>query len=81
MPEFDFYWQTFCYPEEPKLLPKGPVIEVVAHRDNSADNPANPDPNQDVGRGLDATDEMMFGVMELIEVGPRTASAETTGEE
>jgi len=81
VPEFDFNWQTFYYPEEPKLLPRGTVIEVLAHFDNSADNPANPDPNQDVGWGLDATDEMMFGVIELIEVGPRTASAETTGDE
>ncbi len=70
VPEFDFNWQTFYYPEEPKHLPRGTVIEVVAHFDNSADNPANPDPNQKVGWGLEATDEMMFGIVELIEIGP-----------
>ena len=81
VPEFDFNWQTFYYPEEPKLLTRGTVIEVVAHFDNSANNPANPDPHQDVGWGLDATDEMMFGVFELIEVGAETAHSAWTGEE
>ena len=74
VPEYDFDWQLFYYPEEPKLLPAGSVIEIVAVYDNSADNPDNPDPTRDVGFGLESTDEMMFGVFELIELG----SAEST---
>lgn len=81
VPEFDFNWQTIYYPKEPKLLPKGTVIEVVAHFDNSADNPANPDPNQAVRWGLEATDEMMFGVFELIEVRDETEPPTSTAEE
>jgi hypothetical protein len=81
VPRFDFNWQSFYYPDEPKRLPAGTVIEVVAHFDNSADNPANPDPNQAVGWGLDATDEMIFGVFELIEGWPETAVSPSTGQE
>lgn len=82
VPEYDFDWQLFYYPEEPKLLPAGSAIEIVALYDNSADNPDNPDPGRDVGFGLESTDEMMFGIFELIEVGPDEAakSAATGGE-
>ena len=75
VPEYDFNWQLFYYPEERKFLPAGSVIEIVAHFDNSADNPSNPDPNRDVGFGLQSTDEMMFGIFELIELGTDEASA------
>ena len=68
VPEYDFNWQLFYYPEKPKLMPAGTVIEIVAHYDNSAANPDNPDPTRDVGFGLESTDEMMFGVFELVEV-------------
>jgi len=70
VPDFDFDWQLFYYPEAPNLLPAGSVVEVVAHYDNSAANPDNPDPNRDVGFGFRSTDEMMVGIFELIEVGP-----------
>ncbi len=68
VPEYDFNWQLFYYPEKPKLLPAGTIIEIVAHYDNSAANPNNPDPTRDVGFGLQSTDEMMFGFFELVEV-------------
>lgn len=77
VPQYDFDWQLFYYPEEPKLLPAGSVIEIVALYDNSADNPDNPDPTRDVGFGLESTDEMMFGIFELIELGSEE-SAEST---
>ena len=77
VPEYDFDWQLFYYPEKPTVLPAGSVIEIVAHYDNSADNPDNPDPTRDVGFGLESTDEMMFGVFELIEA--ETAEAAATG--
>ena len=68
VPGYDFDWQLFYYPEQPKLVPAGTVIEIVAHYDNSAANPSNPDPTRDVGFGLQSTDEMMFGFFELVEV-------------
>ena len=70
VPEYDFDWQLFYYPQAPKRLPAGTVVEVVAHYDNSSDNPDNPDPTRDVGFGFQSTDEMMVGIFELIEVGP-----------
>ena len=82
VPEYDFDWQLFYYPEAPNLLPAGTVVEVVAHYDNSAGNPGNPDPTRDVGFGFQSTDEMMVGIFELIEVGPdeEAESASTGGE-
>ena len=46
-------------------LPRGTIVEAVAHYDNSADNPNNPDPNRDVTFGEQSTDEMMFGVFDF----------------
>ena len=69
VPEYDFDWQLFYYPEAPHLLPAGSVVEVAARYDNSTANPDNPDPTRDVGFGFQSTDEMMVGIFELIEVG------------
>ena len=46
MPHYDFNWQLTYELAQPKLLPKGTVIECTAHFDNSANNPYNPDPDQ-----------------------------------
>ncbi|HEY2840385.1 MAG TPA: hypothetical protein VGJ26_14610, partial [Pirellulales bacterium] len=46
---------------EPKLIPKGATLHCIAHFDNSADNPANPDPTQMVKFGDQTWEEMMFG--------------------
>ena len=82
VPEYDFDWQLFYYPEAPKLLPAGSVVEVVAYYDNSAANPDNPDSTRDVGFGFQSTDEMMVGIFELIEVarGEEAEAAATGGE-
>ena len=82
VPEYDFDWQLFYYPEAPKVLLAGSVVEVAAHYDNSAANPDNPDPTRDVGFGFQSTDEMMVGIFELIEVGPgEAAKPAATGDE
>lgn len=39
---------AFC---SPKALPADTVLEVVAHYDNSSDNPTNPNPDEVVGSG------------------------------
>ena len=41
--DWDFNWQNTYYFEKPLDLPKGSVLKVVAHYDNSA---ANPQPEQ-----------------------------------
>lgn len=48
VPNYDFNWQITYQLKEAKRLPKGTIIEVVAHYDNSAQNKFNPDPTKDV---------------------------------
>ena len=45
VPHYDFNWQLRYEFAEPKLMPKGTVLHCIAHFDNSADNLANPDPD------------------------------------
>ena len=66
IPEYDFDWQLFYYPEEFVPLPAGTRLDIVAHYDNSAANPNNPDPDKTVGFGLETQDEMMLQVIEFI---------------
>ena len=76
--KYDFNWQTFYYFEEPLELPAGTRIEVVAHWDNSADNPHNPDPTVDVRWGNESTDEMLIGFVDYVAAegkSPTPASA------
>jgi mono/diheme cytochrome c family protein len=80
VPDYDFNWQLFYYPKERVQLPRGTRIDVVAHYDNSAANPNNPDPNRAVTFGEQSTDEMMFGVFDFVAdagVAPTPATVET----
>jgi len=80
IPKYDFDWQLFYYPQQPVPLPAGTRLDIIAHYDNSAANPNNPDPNRAVGFGLETVDEMMFNVFEFIAdegVSPTPASDET----
>jgi len=61
IPKYDFNWQYQYYLRTPKMLPAGTRIHCTAHFDNSADNPANPDPEATVGWGQFTEDEMMVG--------------------
>ena len=61
VPRYDFNWQLSYYLEEPVLLPKGARIECTAWYDNSANNPQNPDPANEVRYGDQSWEEMMFG--------------------
>ncbi|REK12544.1 MAG: thiol-disulfide isomerase [Planctomycetota bacterium] len=61
VPRYDFNWQLWYLFDEPKLVPKGSRMVCTAYFDNSADNPANPDPSQTVNWGEQTWDEMMFG--------------------
>jgi hypothetical protein len=61
MPRYDFNWQTSYIFDEPLQLPAGTTLHCTAHFDNSADNPANPDPSKPVRWGDQTWEEMMIG--------------------
>lgn len=65
VPNYDFNWQTQYRLREPRLLPAGTQIVCTAGFDNSARNPANPDPGQRVRFGEQTWDEMCIGYMDL----------------
>jgi hypothetical protein len=65
VPNYDFNWQTTYIFTEPKYLPKGTKIIHTTWWDNSAQNPANPDPTREVPWGQQSWDEMLFGALSL----------------
>jgi hypothetical protein len=60
VPNYDFNWQTYYMFAKPLDLPAGAKIEARAWYDNSAANPANPDPKIDVRWGDQTWEEMQF---------------------
>lgn len=65
VPHYDFNWQLTYDLAQPKLLPKGTVIDCIAHYDNSANNKFNPDPTKEVRFGEQTWEEMMFGFFDV----------------
>jgi peroxiredoxin len=61
VPAYDFAWQTLYRLAEPLRMPPGTRLDCTAHFDNSAANPANPDPTKTVSWGDQTWDEMMIG--------------------
>jgi peroxiredoxin len=61
VPRYRFGWQLQYVLAEPKRLPAGTRLVVNAAFDNSARNPANPDPTVAVHFGEQSSDEMLFG--------------------
>jgi Flp pilus assembly protein TadD len=59
IPDWDLNWQAVYRLKEPLFLPKGSVISMRFHYDNSAANPRNPNsPPKRVRGGNQASDEM-----------------------
>jgi tetratricopeptide (TPR) repeat protein len=59
IPDWDPNWQSVYRYKEPVFLPKGSVVSMRYHYDNSAANPRNPNrPPRRVRGGNQATDEM-----------------------
>lgn len=58
VPRYDFNWQHVYAFSEPLLLDGISRIDFVAAFDNSADNPANPDPSRTVTWGDQSWEEM-----------------------
>ncbi len=64
IPRYDFNWQLRYDYAQPKFLPAGSRVRLTAVFDNSAGNPANPDPDKTVRWGPQTYDEMMIGYFE-----------------
>jgi hypothetical protein len=60
VPKYDFNWQTFYLFAKPLQVTRGSRIESSAWYDNSASNPANPDPKSDVRWGDQTWEEMQY---------------------
>ncbi len=67
---YDFNWQTVYLLQTPKVLPAGTRILWEMTWDNSAQNPANPDPARDVPWGDQTWDEMNAGWIRYRELPP-----------
>jgi len=65
VPRYDFNWQTTYFLREPMTLPKGTRLECTGWFDNSANNPANPDPGQTIYWGDQSWEEMNVGFIEI----------------
>ena len=68
IPNFQHNWQMNYRLREPKLLPAGTTIIAEGAFDNSAFNPLNPDPSQEVKWGDQVWDEMFIAWMRISEV-------------
>ncbi|HEX2748427.1 MAG TPA: hypothetical protein VHM91_10545, partial [Verrucomicrobiales bacterium] len=60
---------------EPISAPLGSRVEVTAVYDNSAGNPANPDPAKRVRWGEQTDDEMLLGYVEYVSPAENPAAA------
>jgi hypothetical protein len=69
---YSFDWQQpYVYAAPGKKLPKGTRIECLAHYDNSAFNPFNPDPSATVRDGPQTYHEMMNGFFFYIDANEK----------
>lgn len=66
VPNYSFDWQGVYRLKEPLRIPKGTRIRILAHFDNSANNPSNPDPTATVRWGEPSAEEMMDGWLEYV---------------
>jgi peroxiredoxin len=73
VPNYDFNWQTTYFLEEPKTLPAGTKVIQKMAWDNSAQNPANPDPSIEVRWGEQSWEEMLFGALRYRFADPENA--------
>ena len=72
VPRYDFNWQLAYRYAEPRTLPRGSKVRATGWFDNSANNPANPDPTKTVRWGPQTSDEMMLGYVEFYVPGEQS---------
>ena len=81
VPHYSYLWQTIYYEQNPLVIPKGTRVNVVAHWDNSPNNPLNPDPTATIRWGDQSWDEMLVpfvGVLVDRDTDPRNVMARAT---
>ncbi len=61
VPKYNFNWQNRYQLAEPRFMPKGSILKVIAHFDNSPANKFNPDPTEAVRWGDQSWEEMLIG--------------------
>jgi peroxiredoxin/mono/diheme cytochrome c family protein len=66
VPHYSFGWQASYRLDKPYPMPKGSRLHCLAHFDNSAKNPNNPDPTRNVRWGDQTWEEMMIGWAEIV---------------
>jgi peroxiredoxin len=74
VPVYDFNWQLSYRYAEPLVVEQGSTLRALAVYDNSAANPANPDPTKTVKWGSQSDDEMMIGYIEYYFLHPNTSA-------
>lgn len=72
IPQYDFNWQLLYRLSEPQTLHPGDEIRFTGWFDNSANNPANPDPTRPVRWGQQTEDEMLVGYIEYVALGKQS---------
>jgi peroxiredoxin len=65
VPRYDFNWQHRYVLASPRRIVAGSQMRCTAVYDNSADNPANPDPTAEVRAGTQSWDEMFNGYWDV----------------
>ena len=68
VPEYDYDWQNIYQLAEPVLAPAGSYLLAEAAWDNSAHNPANPDPTKEISWGDGTNYEMLVAFIDLVSV-------------
>lgn len=72
IPNYNFDWQMpYRWQPGTQRFPKGTRLEAVAHYDNSAFNPYNPDPTATVRDGQQTHEEMMNGFVFYVDEAER----------
>jgi len=79
IPKYDFNWQLNYRLKEPVRIAKGSRLMVTFRYDNSANNPANPDPKEVVRWGDKSEEEMMTSWIEYMAVKPKAGGGPSGG--
>lgn len=72
IPDYDYGWQVRYVFEKPYVIPKGGILHLENHWDNT-ERPGNPDPSKHLKFGLQITDEMMTSYPTYVYVNPDEA--------
>ena len=61
VPAYNYGWQPHYILNQAEVISAGTKVHVIGAFDNSVSNPTNPDPEKEIGFGLNSWDEMFTG--------------------